>query len=567
MTRSSCLRVAALVSAVCMIVGQAVAVGIYDTKHNLSISGPGPVKSTTEDEICVFCHTPHNARRDIPFLWNKADTTTSYVPYQSSTLQAAVGQPTGASKLCLSCHDGTVALGALLTRPQEIPFVGGLRFIPEGRGKTGTDLSDDHPVSFAYDAALVAADPRLVAPGSLPPQVRLDKNREMQCTACHDPHDNSYGRFLVMSNQYAALCTTCHDQEGWALSSHATSGKPWNGQGANPWPQSTYRTVTENGCASCHTPHSAPGRQRLLNFAVDEDSCLVCHTGNVATKNIANELTRLVGHFVQNYSGGHDAAESLTTGRFPKHVECVDCHNPHRSNAAPASGGRVSGATEGVTGIAISGQSIPQAQYVYEICFKCHADNNVIASLAISRQFAQLNTRLEFDPANPSYHPVAASGTNPNVPSLIPPLTTSSTVSCTDCHGNSTPGGTRGPHGSDYRFLLVRNYTISDNATETPETYALCYTCHSRASILGNQSFKAHKKHVVDKRSPCSACHDAHGVSLTQGNSVNNAALINFDRTIVQPDSLGRLYFEQTGTYRGRCYLNCHGKMHSPLAY
>jgi hypothetical protein len=47
--------------------------GIADTKHNLSITGPGPVKSTTEGELCVFCHAPHNARRDIPYLWNRTD--------------------------------------------------------------------------------------------------------------------------------------------------------------------------------------------------------------------------------------------------------------------------------------------------------------------------------------------------------------------------------------------------------------------------------------------------------------------------------------------------------------
>ncbi len=121
------------------------AAGIVDTVHNLSISGPGPIKSTTEDEICVFCHTPHKARRDVPYLWNRADSTVNYTTYASSTLFAAVGQPTGASKMCLSCHDGTIALGAVLTRPAEIPFAGGIRFLPAGPSRLGTDISDDHP--------------------------------------------------------------------------------------------------------------------------------------------------------------------------------------------------------------------------------------------------------------------------------------------------------------------------------------------------------------------------------------------------------------------------------------
>jgi hypothetical protein len=114
-------------------------------------------------------------------------------------------------------------------------------------------------------------------------------------------------------------------------------------------------------------------------------------------------------------------------------------------------------------------------------------------------------------------------------------------------------------------FLLAKNYSTADNTMESPYSYELCYGCHSRTSILANQSFKGpngHNKHVVDKNTPCSACHDAHGISNTQGNPVNNAHLINFDLAIVQPDSLGRLYYQKNGTYSGQCYLSCHGKDH-----
>ena len=54
---------------------------------------------------------------------------------------------------------------------------------------------------------------------------------------------------------------------------------------------------------------------------------------------------------------------------------------------------------------------------------------------------------------------------------------------------------------------------------------------------------------------------------MTQGNPVNNAHLINFDLTIVQPDSSGRLYFQKSGTFSGRCYLTCHGEEHNPEEY
>lgn len=538
---------------------------ILDTKHNLSISGPGPVKSTTEEEVCLFCHAPHNTRRDIPYLWNKSDTTISYTPYQSTTLHAAVGQPTGASKLCLSCHDGTVALGALLTRPAEIPFAGGVRFMPAGRANLGTDLSDDHPVSLIYDSALASSNSQLRDPLSLPPQIQLDQNKEMQCTACHDSHDNSNGKFLVMPNQYSNLCTTCHNPDGWAQTSHSTSNKTWNGASANPWPNSAYTTVAENGCGNCHVSHSAGGHQRLMNYAIDEDNCLVCHTGNVATQNIGAELTKPYGHFVQNYMGQHDAAENFVLGGVPKHVECADCHNAHQSDPTPSPGAPVvSGAITGVSGIDSSGLAVKYAQNQQEICYKCHGDNNVSSSLTINRQLPQLNTRLEFDPGNPSFHPVAGTGVNPNVPSLQSPYTTLSRLACTDCHNNDNASGPKGPHGSTYPYLLVKNYTTADNTTESPLTYELCYTCHSRASLLANQSFKAHSSHIVTYQAPCSACHDAHGVSNTQGNAVNNAALINFDLSIVLPDSLGQLRFEKTAT-GGQCYLNCHGATHDPV--
>ncbi|VAX19401.1 Cytochrome c family protein, partial [hydrothermal vent metagenome] len=34
---------------------------VRNTKHNLSVSGPGTVKASTETRVCVFCHTPHQA--------------------------------------------------------------------------------------------------------------------------------------------------------------------------------------------------------------------------------------------------------------------------------------------------------------------------------------------------------------------------------------------------------------------------------------------------------------------------------------------------------------------------
>jgi hypothetical protein len=221
---------------------------------------------------------------------------------------------------------------------------------------------------------------------------------------------------------------------------------------------------------------------------------------------------------------------------------------------------------EWVSGVTISGGVVDRAQYEYEVCFKCHGDNPDRVPSAITRRITQTNTRLEFDSSNPSFHPVAGPGVNRNVPSLRPTLTTASIISCTDCHNSSPGAGTKGPHGSDYPPLLAYRYETADHTRESEAAYELCYNCHSRNRILSDESFSKHRVHI--ELAPCSACHDPHGISSAQGNTVNNTHLINFDIVIVRADPVtGRLEFEDQGTFHGRCFLECHGKPHSPLSY
>ncbi len=540
---------------------------IRSTKHNLSISGSGDITASSERQICIFCHIPHRESVKMPYLWNRSSPPYPYIPYDSSTLNAVVEQPTGSSRMCLSCHDGTIALGAVTSSPTEIRLKGGIRYMPESRpSNLGTNLSDDHPISFVYDTALSLENLELRDPALLHPAVKLDEDNQLQCTSCHDPHDDPFGRFLVMDNMGSALCTACHDKRGWNHSAHSRSTAELVRTGGL-WENTGFRTVAENGCENCHLPHSSGAGRRLLNYVNEEDNCLSCHDGSVASSNIEAVLFRRYGHRVQNYQGIHDAAEDFTLENVSKHVECTDCHNAHQANDAPSLGGSmVSGATRGASGVSAGGSAVKEARYVYEICFKCHADNNVIDALTIMRQHDQLNTREEFDPANPSFHPVEAPGKNPNVISLLPPYTASSIISCTDCHGNSDPSAVPGPHGSDYPHLLIDRYITDDFTPESSFSYALCYKCHSQSILMNEVSFP-HKLHVVDQKAPCSACHDPHGVSSMQGNALHNSHLINFDLSIVSPDNTGRLEFNDLGRYSGECFLNCHGKLHNPDGY
>jgi len=535
---------------------------IVNSKHNMSVTGPGTVKADTETEICLFCHTPHNSRPVAP-LWNRNDPGSTYTLYSSSTLQALPGQPDGSTILCLSCHDGTVALGSVLSRPSNITFSTG-DFMPAGVSNLTTNLSNDHPVSFNYDAALATADGQLQPPSGITPPVSL-KNGKVQCTSCHDPHKNIYSDFLVATTQNSNLCNSCHQRTYWTESSHSLSTRTWNGTAPNPWPYTPWTTVTENACESCHNPHNSGGNQLLMKYQAEESNCNDCHNGNVASKNVAAQFTKTYRHNVAGYMNVHDANEPASVTNM--HVECIDCHNPHAAKNQTALAPAVNGFLAGVKGINQSGVAVNPAINSYEICYRCHAGNPGAPTTTIPRVIVQNNVRLEFAPGNPSYHAVAAAGVNASVPSLIAPWTTSSRVYCTDCHASDGAGSPAGPHGSIYPRILKLQYITADNTPESAAAYALCYSCHSRTSILGDVSFGEHNKHIVGERTPCITCHDAHGISSTQGNSTNNSNLINFWTTIVTNSSGGVRRFDDQGLYRGRCYLTCHGENHNPLSY
>ena len=535
---------------------------IIGSKHDLSASGPGPLKAATESEICLFCHTPHHANQ-VP-LWNHTLSTATYVPYSSSTAKATIGQPTGASKLCLSCHDGTVALGMVSNRKTPIAMQGSSSTIPPGSTSLGTDLSDDHPISFPYNSALASAhNGQLKDPTVLTGKVHPDHNSELQCTSCHDPHNNEFGKFLLVNNTASALCLTCHAPTYWSDSTHRTSTKTWNSLGLNPWPHTTQTTVAANACENCHAPHSAGTPQRLLNFAGPGPNCYPCHNSNVASKNVQTEFTKLSVHPIDRTPTVHDPTEDSINP--PRHVECVDCHNPHATKNTTATAPNATGRLAGVTGVNSAGAVVTPLSKEYELCFRCHADSIQRGPATVTRQFPETNLRLLFSSANTSFHPVEAAGKNATVPSLLAPLTATTVMYCTDCHNNDQgPGaggsGPNGPHGSAYVPLLERQLTFGDFNNESAAAYALCYKCHSRDNILSDQSFTKHKLHIVDQQTACTTCHDSHGV-------VTQPHLINFNTTYVTASSNGRLEYISSGPTAGNCSLTCHGTDHNAQTY
>ena len=203
--------------------GQAVAGTIVGTAHDFSNKG------YSGGEICVVCHTPHHADTTVTEapLWNHSLTQQTFAMYTSPTLDAAQDQqPTGASKLCLSCHDGATAIDAFGGNTGT-SFMGGKEAVG-----ANDDLTDDHPISITYDTALATTDPGLFDPSAKTVTIGQggDKTRtgsvaqlmlpagKVQCSSCHDVHNNfvvpgtNGAPFLRVSKAGSELCLTCHNK-------------------------------------------------------------------------------------------------------------------------------------------------------------------------------------------------------------------------------------------------------------------------------------------------------------------------------------------------------------------
>lgn len=551
---------------------------VLSTKHNLSVSGPGPVRSSTQSEVCIFCHVPHHA---LARGSNRPDSTAAYTPYNSTTMAAVPGAPTGASRICLSCHDGTIAPGQTVASGL-IPLLGTAGGFMPGPSNVGTDLRQSHPVSFVPPSS-----PSLLNPPAGDP-VKLDGNGMVQCTSCHDAHvdgkDPVQGKFLVKSNKQSAICTTCHQQPSWTTnpSAHEVSLKRFDTSlGAS----TAYTTVADNGCESCHRPHAAAAQGgRLLRLTASQ-TCQTCHAGQVAQQNIGVEINKTYAHPVLSGDpAAHDETESPTSGAFrlpetnaaaQRHAQCVDCHNPHAAFQQPALAPAASGLLSGVWGIDRNGLRVASVQNEYEVCFKCHADSanqpqrsGPTPPETLRHAVTEVNLRRAFDSVTASsFHPIEGPGKGNDVPSLIAPWTRSSVMYCGSCHASDNPSGPKGPHGSTYPHILVANLSTSDRTGESPSAYALCYKCHDRNSILADASFPIHRQHIVDFGAPCTTCHDWHGVSALQG-TVSNAHLINFDTSIVSAGAGGTpAKYTSTGVRHGNCTLTCHGITHVAGGY
>ena len=433
---------------------------VVNTKHNFAASvepelPPGEtrtVKAASENQTCVFCHTPHGKKDGAGFLWNRSLSVGPYTLYGSSSLDATMNQPGTPSKMCLSCHDGTLAVSTLevytdtsvtpsRTTTDATVDMTGLASggkMPVGAGvdtgytrNLGTDLSNDHPIGFTYDSTLAQTDGELVDPdtvsylgprvgaglvqhnnalGGTPPAnaptatttrlaapleptqnswagtsnyAELLSGGAMECTTCHDPHlrssDNSINiKFLRLNRIQKAApgasfdkdqdinCLACHQKAGWPHSAHAhpsVADEAYTSDETTRQELPDGTQVWETACSACHDAHTVAGAPRLLREGTDdpnnpkeggnaasEETCYQCHgTGSVlqgaALADIQSEFAKTAAmpievnqsadptqevHQVVDADLTEPASQLGNGDGSERHVECTDCHHPHR---------------------------------------------------------------------------------------------------------------------------------------------------------------------------------------------------------------------------------------------
>jgi predicted CXXCH cytochrome family protein len=585
--------------------------------HDLSPGGPSPLKGSRSGS-CTYCHVPHGGNGNLAPLWNQKLSKATYDTYTSTTYVNKNSQqmPLGsASGLCLSCHDGTVAVGDSVLFGQ-MPTRGS--WIPGD--EFGTHLQGSHPFSLVkplHDNIDLTST--LVASGKSGDKTGAVQlvNGDVECTSCHNPHvqdvDKVASNFLVRDAASGQMCLSCHDPArtsmggknqvnplaGWTISIHAIAQNKVSGQAK----LGSYGTVAGDACISCHTPHNAAGAPRLLR-GLNEADCAVCHSGgsniSPAAPNIFAEYSK-ISHPLPNGTNQHDGAEPAVLNNN-RHATCVDCHNGHGAqqvtsfNIPPLI--RVS--QTGTVGVGVDGTTVVNpAVDQYQNCLRCHGysagkkTNPIYGYLPARAASDPLNLIPQMNSSAKSSHPVMHTRSSglPQPSLLLTMLdfngstahgrSMSTQIFCTDCHNSDDNrefggAGPSGPHGSKWGHILERQYQdsqapagpgtpITVNLNPQPDLsvngpYGMCAKCHNLNVVMQSTSWVYHKNHVATDGFSCSTCHNPHGMTATSANPTG-VRMVDFDLNVVGRNGALNISYDPGSK---TCVLMCHNTAHNP---
>lgn len=199
---------------------------IAGSKHDLS-SGGGSASKGTSDQICKYCHVPHNAVNP-KALWSRNNNATAVTVLYTNpgSLDAVPLTPSATqSTACLACHNVTPSTGSDASTNLGANITGNAII-----NEATTGLSNDHPIAFKYDTALVNADKVTnsnVAGLYTPDTVNTVGNGAgnklplygttgtLECASCHAVHGvdvagTNIPMFLRTTAKGSAICLKCH---------------------------------------------------------------------------------------------------------------------------------------------------------------------------------------------------------------------------------------------------------------------------------------------------------------------------------------------------------------------
>ena len=409
-------------------------------------------------------------------------------------------------------------------------------------------------------------------------------------------------------------------------------------------------TINSAQCGTCHRAHAAKAPDLLksgspASLGSLSTLCLGCHNGTGASPAVSIQyaLVRPVNNAATREYYSHDAVdatpakahtESLLNefgGVSNRHSECADCHNSHQATATAArdstqtvTGWDASGKLAGVSGVSVvngAAGSAPTYTFLsgadtnvvpanlvtreYQLCFKCHSGFTTLTSnTGLKASQYALDKGVEFNPANPSFHPVEAVGKNQTAkmadslagtsPFKMWDFTIGSTIRCLNCHASGTtpdttptplpqPGSVLAPHTSSNRGILLKNYKDrvlkTTNEAYSAGDFALCYMCHAEAPFKNETgtatNFGFHGYHITKLTGMGSAITDINAPGAGGGNAIcaechfrlhsttNNVAGVGGTRLVsFAPNVTGARQWTSTGIGSGSCTLTCHGKTH-----